>query len=76
MRLRYLRAHATQHLQTALACVYDHQLALECISDKVPDDLSELVVCVIMDHQLQRDLHLLAQHDWDFVAAELSWKAS
>jgi hypothetical protein len=70
-----LTHYSVQHLQTALDCMYDQTLALECISDRVPDDLSELVARVLMDSQLQSYLHVLADLEWDFTAADLAWRA-
>jgi hypothetical protein len=70
---KQLTQHDLDHVQTALNCIYDHDLALECISDQSPDQLALLVAQTLMDSGLQAYLHVLAAHDWDFTAADLSW---
>ena len=69
----HLSAYSVQHLQIALDCVYDHQLALECISSNADVHLANLVAITLMDSQLRSYLHVLADLEWDFTAADLAW---
>lgn len=71
----HLSAYSVQHLQIALDCVYDQKLALKCISSDADAHLANLVAITLMDSQLISYLHVLADLEWDFTAADLAWRA-